>query len=343
MVIPESIEFSKESKKLPSFEFTIFFGYHVLEEDIPPDFIKAFKDCDVYIIELVGADQYVDELNKLSNGEIDPNSIKIYRDPATFMKKLLELIYKSGKKIIAIDLPGWHLVAQKAPKLFRQTKKILFKGYPFEILIDKWKRLFSIIAISQMLREAYMLNRLDEELRSLMNDPRFSKKERIKILMYLGAFHTGFYQVLKERFPESIFRKFSVMPFVYSYNAEVLRRIYFGKEIDNELASKSLLEMLLFSSIFGLAEKLEQIFIPSMSLKDSYSFHLLIRKLVEKFSYEEIKEFFDEVGKLIRKGEEIENIYPFVLQSFLNKLESKGIKDENFEKFYEIYKNLTSN
>jgi hypothetical protein len=35
MKIPESIEFSKESKKLPSFEFTIFFGQHLLEEDIP--------------------------------------------------------------------------------------------------------------------------------------------------------------------------------------------------------------------------------------------------------------------------------------------------------------------
>lgn len=119
MIIPESIEFSKESKTLPSFEFTIFFGYHVLEEDIPPDFIKAFRECDVYIIELVGADPYIDELNKLSNGEIDPNSTKISRAPATFMKKLLELIYKSGKKIIAIDLPEWHLAAQKTPKLFR--------------------------------------------------------------------------------------------------------------------------------------------------------------------------------------------------------------------------------
>lgn len=210
-------------------------------------------------------------------------------------------------------------------------------------MIDKWKSLFSIIAVSQMLREAYMLNRLDKELRNLMNDPRFSKKERIKILMYLGAVHTGFYHVLKERFPGSIFRRFNVMPFVYPYYLEVLRRIYFGKEIDNELASKSLLEMLLFSSIYGLAEKLEQIFIPSMSIKDSHSFHLLIRKLVENFSYEEIKEFFDKVGKLIRRGEEIENIYLFVLQNFLNKLESKGIKDENFEKFYEIYKNLINN
>jgi endonuclease III-like uncharacterized protein len=182
-----------------------------------------------------------------------------------------------------------------------------------------------------------------KNLENLMNDPRFSTKERIKILMYLGAFHTGFYHVLKERFPGSIFRRFNVMPLVYPFIVEVSRRICFGKEIDYELASKSLLEELLFYSAVGLAKNPKRLLIPSKSIKDSYSFHLLLRKLVEKFSYEEIKEFFDEVGELIRKGEERENIYLFVLQNFLSKLESKGIKDENFEKFYEIYKNLTSN
>jgi hypothetical protein len=56
------------------------------------------------------------------------------------MKKLLELIYKSGKKIITIDLPEWPLVAQRISKNYPdKTEKILFKGYPFEILIDKWK------------------------------------------------------------------------------------------------------------------------------------------------------------------------------------------------------------
>jgi hypothetical protein len=343
MKIPESKEFSKESKKLPSFEFTIFFGQHLLEEDIPQDFIEAFKECDVYIIELMGEDTDIEELNKLSRGEIDPNSTEISHHPNPFMRKLVRLIYNSGKKIITIDLPKKHLISQRIQELSRQEKIILFEGYPFETLIDKWRELLSIISVEDMLREAYMLNRLDEELRNLMNDPRFSKKERIKILMYLGAFHTGFYHVLKERFPGSIFRKFSVMPLVYPYYLEVSRRIYFGKEIDDELVSKSLLEELLFYSAVGLAKNPRKLLIPSKSIKDSYSFHLLLRKLVEKFSYEEIKEFFDEVGELIRRGEEIKNIYLFVSRNFLNKLESKGIKDENFEKFYEIYKNLMNN
>lgn len=328
---------------MPSFEFTIFFGQHLLEEDIPQDFIEAFKECDVYIIELIGGDAYIEELNKLSMGEIDLNSTEISHHPNPFMRKLVGLIYNSHKKIITIDLPAERLISQRIQELSRQEKIILFEGYPFETLIDKWKELLSIISVADMLRETYMLNRLDEELRKLMNDPMFSKKERIKILMYLGAFHTGFYHVLKERFPGSIFRRFNVMPLVYPFIVEVSRRICFGKEIDDELASKSLLEELLFYSVISLAKNPKQILIPSKSIKDSYSFHLLLRKLVEKFSYEEIKEFFDEVGELIRKGEEIENIYLFVLQNFINKLESKGIKDENFEKFYEIYKNLTSN
>jgi len=343
MIIPESIESSKESKKLPSFEFTIFFGQHLLEEDIPQDFIESFKECDVYIIELMGGDTYIEELNKLSMGEIDPNSTEISHHPNPFMRKLVGLIYNSHKKIITIDLPENHFIFQRIKELFKQEKIILFEGYPFETLINEWKRLLSIISQADMLREAYMLNRLDKELRNLMNDPMFSKKERIKILMYLGAFHTGFYQVLKERFPGSIFRRFSVMPLVYPFILEVSRRIYFGKEIDDELASKSLLEELLFYSALGLAKNPRQLLIPSKSIKDSYSFHLLLRKLVEKFSYEEIKEFFDEVGELIRKGEKKKNIYLFVLRNFLNKLERKGIKDENFEKFYEIYKNLESN
>jgi hypothetical protein len=98
MKIPESIEFSKESKKLPSFEFTIFFGQHLLEEDIPQDFIEAFKECDVYIIELIGGDAYIEELNKLSMGEIDLNSTEISHYPNPFMRKLVGLIYNSHKK-----------------------------------------------------------------------------------------------------------------------------------------------------------------------------------------------------------------------------------------------------
>jgi hypothetical protein len=139
MVIPESIEFSKESKKLPSFEFTIFFGQHLLEEDIPQDFIEPFKDCDVYIIELIGGDAYIEELNKLSMGEIDPNSTEISHHPNPFMRKLVELIYNSHKKIITIDLPEEHLISQRIQELSRQEKIILFEGYPFETLIDKWK------------------------------------------------------------------------------------------------------------------------------------------------------------------------------------------------------------
>jgi hypothetical protein len=154
MIIPESIEYGKETKNLPSFEFIIFFGSHFLEEDIPPDFIEAFKDCDVYIIELICGDAYIEELNKLSMGEIDLNSTEISHYPNPFMRKLVRLIYNSGKKIITIDLPEWHLISQRIQELSRQEKIILFEGYPFETLIDKWKSLFSIIAVSQMLREA---------------------------------------------------------------------------------------------------------------------------------------------------------------------------------------------
>ncbi len=155
-------------------------------------------------------------------GEIDLNSTEISHYPNPFMRKLVRLIYNSHKKIITIDLPEERLISQRIQELSRQEKIILFEGYPFETLIDKWKRLLSIKAELHILRETYTLNRLDEELRNLMNDPMFSTKERIKILIYLGAFHTGFYQVLKERFPGSIFRKFSIMPFIYSYHVEVL-------------------------------------------------------------------------------------------------------------------------
>lgn len=175
-----------------------------------------------------------------------------------------------------------------------------------EELISSWRKIFTDFAALHQEREKYMVRRLQELKNTLPEE--LKNKSNIKILIFLGAYHTEFMHHLYRK-NEKVSRP-GPKPYIYGHLTEAQRRHAFGKEVSDDLVAKSIFEYLL-DGLFSKELK-------DASTRNTSSQMIIERRIVEKFSMEEIREIIKQVLANLPLETVKENI-------------SKKLKDKNID------------
>lgn len=281
---------SQETRETPPFSVDIFYGLHGTEED-SPGLEEKFKEADIYVPELanwVGSSFWL--FRDLSQGVISPEEfvkeIKVPPYIMGFVKKQARMIYKSGKPIIILDLPIEHEINSKLSEHARADNDDLLPdgNTPFTKKLSQLKIHIKKETDLHSSREDFMIVQLTKQVKEVLQiRPELKNKEKLKILMFLGAAHTRVYELLKD-YGQEVNRTFSHEPFQFSYGVEGMQRYSRGMEIDNELAAKIALEMFVGDFFYGLFED---------ASVDNHDLQAYIRKVVGIFSFEDIKRIFE--------------------------------------------------
>ncbi|MBI4272880.1 hypothetical protein HY621_03440 [Candidatus Uhrbacteria bacterium] len=194
---------SKERKnqKIPNVEIDIYFGSHATEQDAR-NWQNKIKDADVIIHELLGvSDKDMKTLQDLSDGRIKPEDLiyddsddKYYNEYALALSRML---YKSGKRIVGIDIPDRHPILKRIDrnKEDEQTLYSLLFSIPYLKYATKLKKYIQEKGNLQRQREEYIVRRF----RKVINPYIQSQQERkpVRIFMFHGAMHTWMYHRFK--------------------------------------------------------------------------------------------------------------------------------------------------
>lgn len=311
---------SERGSEVPSVTIHIMNSPHASAEDLP-EFEKKIKDADIYIPEGLGWDDKVlAYMNLVSSGKmsvedyIRKNRLSPTKDPFYyFMEAELRGIYNSQKPIFFIDVPADHELLKKLIESRMEMLSVNLNGDFHEILED-FKVAVKEYAAVQKEREDYMLVQLQELLEKIKKDLLFkaSSQKEVKILMNLGANHTGLYhELVKKR--ASVSRSFSAMPYTFStkgHLGEMMRRYFFNKEISDELAARSLA---------GIILDITMDYEFKWPSKNPHTRDLFLNKALSRIDIKEIQNAFDETQK--------SNSYNLLLFAtiILRALDRKGI------------------
>lgn len=301
-----------KTKEGPKIEIEIFYGPHITGKDAE-GLAEKIKECDVFIPEMFGENKRtLDLLSDFSEGKISPRDYykkhgidlgEIEEGSEPFLVALVNAIYNTHKLITLLDVPSGHPTYGRHEYL----RELEFNfSMPFEKLVALHRRQGYEFANLQKDREQLILRRLLHFKKELARGaiPELRGKDSVKILLFLGAAHTGIYHELKKR-GEAASRQFSHLP--YTMSEEVTRRLLFDKEVSDDLIAKEFLGMLL--------DKMLEKYMLGISFDTSLKIKFT-KKLTKLFSFEEIKNVFD---KMRGKGGLTESIAPELFSAIAQK------------------------
>jgi hypothetical protein len=276
-----------ESDRKPLIKLEFYFSAHGTKEDLE-NLKSKFDECDVFIPEMYGWNENVlNDFRKISSSELNPEEYlsRFDRKSAQFtqLESIVNLIKGSNKPIFFADVHSDQ--AKDRYELYAISLSESPSGKTFEDELDRLQRQARLLAHLSKEREDLIAKNLKARMEEFTKVyPQLRKNDEIKTLVLLGGSHTGVYHRLKADTPVS--RSFSQMPFVFgpSFN-EVSRRIFYGKEVSKTLIARALLERDTYRFLGGLLTT----FIPDSLQKVS-----LIKRFYKNFSYEEIKQIYDE-------------------------------------------------
>jgi len=324
--------FSKEQRTeepFPKIDIDIFYSAHDTAFDMG-GLEKQFEEADIYIPELFGwRKEDLDTFKKLSNGNFFVlELVEALRDKNLISSAQLreyKIIYNSHKPIAIIDVPRNHTHLDK--KVRTKRHQLLIHGEDnFSDILSRMKVMIKNESRAEKDREKYMISRFKQAIKEVLEEyPVFKEKNKIKVLLSLGEFHTFVYHALK-REGENVSRDFNTtMPLVFSLWAEGVRKFHFGKEAANESVAKIFLGFVFYAQLDRSVRDLTQ---------DSDKVARFERKIISQFSFEEAKEIFEK----LKQGES-------AWQLFETKFAEKGIKIPSSEKELDEYlvKPMTKN
>jgi len=273
----------------------VFLGSHESKADAEK--LKGrLKEADILVLEGVNWTKEIEDAYKeLSGGEKTPKEIfnfledkGVYVSNKSYEAALIKTIYNSKKEILFADIPFMH---KKTFDFFNLMRKI--EDLNKKIFHEDFQEVFNLTRyISfkmyqfQESREKYFVQLFEKKLKKLLIDkPELLNKNKIKILINFGVFHTK----LPERFAK---REFNVKRFfaenlhIFDFTHEILRRHYLKKEVNNELIARALLERMIFSLYYKRYKK---------SGGNDDDFGLISRSIAEKFDYAEIEKIYNEI------------------------------------------------
>src|SRR3989344_129064 len=236
----------KESK----IEIEIFLISHVGHFDV--DGLKnKFKQADIYVPEqLILTDPRLLEtvLNEVSLGKKSPEEALSefgVTDEGSFYyftKAQFDMIFNSGKKIWIVE----DILSRRNEEIFNKMSESSAKyksALSVEEAVSAIKEYFVARGEFERKREEFISKKIKERTEQLQNSGQeTSQTDKIKILLTLGAMHTGAGHILEREFND-VKNLFSFdMPIRFGLGIEALRRTRFGLEINDKLAKRALIE-----------------------------------------------------------------------------------------------------
>jgi hypothetical protein len=301
--LAEEMDAGKErNPNEPRLRFEIFHSAHFTEKDAEGLKAKIAKS-DVYIPETPGWNREQEKrLRSLVKGDL---TLEAYiqeeyngtvewlktHPVAAFRFEELEALAHSDKLLVFVDVPAEHpLVVAGAPE--KNFKKDVRFYHDFNETIQSVKVQLKKEADWQAEREGYRMGRLKTSIEFMKKYPHLfpelKGKKDLRILMSLGAYHTPESQeALRSKAYASASRSFTYSPYVYGYRDEAGRRYRFGKEVSNDIAARVLAES--FLEEWVITPRLRK------SVRDSMKLRHLSRAVAALFSYDEIRQIFENV------------------------------------------------
>ena len=280
----------KSEKKIGGHKVTIdvFYNKHRGAEETK-GMEDQFQKADIYIPEVFGwTPEYLNDLRKLSNGDATPDEVLQKmgeKNPHYYSrdKNLFNLIYNSKKPITVIDIPEGHPLDDREREI--KFPKIQF-GSGFGQPLDSVREYIKKSSVMEKEREAYMFGQFEPKIQELINThPELARRQQINALLSIGGAHMLLSNKLKNEY--QITKEFSAAPRIFLYKEEAMIRYMFGKPVDDELVARIVAEQLL-----SIAHN--KLFVTDDSIGDVKS----VRKLVSRFSFNDMKNMFERARDL---------------------------------------------
>lgn len=278
----------EQRKFATEMSFKIFYGAHGSAKDIE-GVAKVLKDTDIFIPELIGwTQEHIRYFRGLSNGAITPREFlgqfraggARYAISTDAALGLCNAVYNTHKLITFADIPAGHPMVARFVQIASSGFKI---DKSFEQTLINVKSHLKEIAVLNLERENYVLSHLRPAIEQLLlANPNLARKQKIQALLFSGAIHTRVHHAL-ERSGAEVSVMFSHKPFRYFFSNESVRRYIFGKEVNDELAAKSFMDMVV------LQPGLKKI------TSDFYKVSLYIRRALSGLTLDEINAVFQEI------------------------------------------------
>lgn len=228
-LVPQ-IEKEKKEKEGPEISYHFYFSPHATAKDFE-NLERAFEKADVYVPEKISWTKKVKKVYEdLSQGKTTPEKLledkelaKDFIDKRVFNPKTAktthqfkewEIIYNSKKPILFADIPS------EDKNFFNNGLELnsiqsrayeLFISGDFENSLATFRSFLEGLAKRQLEREKKIKENLDKEIGKFLKvNPDYAKKEKLKVLLRLGAGHSKIYlDFLKEKGRSAVSREFS--------------------------------------------------------------------------------------------------------------------------------------
>lgn len=276
---------------MPNFSFEVFYGAHGSAIDLR-NVRGSFENADIFVPEILGwTPAHLLYFNAVSQGRITPqDAVNVFASgtahyvmAADAVLEEFEMIYKSGKPIIFADVPVGHPLENRFLQLMTSGFKI---DRNFDQTLQNVKGHLQAFATLDVERENYTLSHLQRTVEqaakatpALRRNVR--KNRKVKALLFLGGSHTRVLHQLRDT-GFDVRATYSYHPFPYAFSQETVRRYVYGKEVSDEQAAKSYVDLMV------LQPWLQTI------TRDFSKIAQYIRRALSGFTLEEIRMLFEE-------------------------------------------------
>lgn len=301
------------AETFPKISIDIFYAPHNEPEDLA-GLKRKIKYSDILIPEMANWTQSIQEIsNRVSFGKVAPedatHELKVANDP--YWVEFYKEIYNSSKPVVFIDTPA----DSSQYKEMIRNKNIPLEGDFNEFISGAFKRFLELEANSHKEREEFMVFQLDARIRKVLKEyPSLKQKDSLNILLSLGSVHTPLYFILRKMGKE-VRREFNIMPTVFGFRDEAVRRYRFDKKVDDELLARAFIDTVFRQPLIKLLiYKTKR----NIDLNKRQAF---TRKVISQFTSQDARELFDALkeGQLEGRGREKVN------KLFVGKLLEKRI------------------
>jgi Tfp pilus assembly protein PilO len=308
---------TESREKEPKIFYHFFYSPHVTAKDFE-NLKNAFQEADLYIPEIYNWTPSLKfALNGLSKGELSLE--RIYDlfpglEGSSARKSELEMIYNSKKPILLVDISAREINfdREREREIFFWRKAMDdFTQGNFQKSLQEFRNYIEIAANIIAQREKEIEKRLQKEIEEfLKQNPEYTKKENLMVLIRLGAYHTRVYQdLLKEG--KNVSREFNRMPYIYNSIDEARRRIAFGKEVDDLLIARGVIESMLTPYLDRLTDDTAKMVEVARKLCSQLEFKD-IEQISKDFAADQLLEITEELKKfniqLPKSEEEMDKI-----------------------------------
>lgn len=274
----------EKTKKL---NIDFFLAPHGEAQDIS-HLAEHFSQADVLVLESLHYSQQIEDIhNMVSRGEVSPEQLQA--DPLT--TEILKIIFNTKKPVLLVDIPSGSPEDAKINEFDSDRKQArkegnkLFYDGKFDESLEKRKTQVGVEFQEKEFRESYILNALQTKIESFKKaHPEIENPDDLKILAHYGRAHLSLFRKAQQAGLAEVRHMNSRVSVLLSED-EILNRKFLGKEADNYLYARIILENFVF---LAMQKK------PNLNNDQA---NWLTRKIVDGLNLDDIKEISNRMGQ----------------------------------------------